>query len=190
MSAWLWPISRATGSVSLVLLTLGLVLGTTLSSRRRPHAQAPTLTVALHRWLSLGLVTFLAAHVVTAIVDGYVDISWLATLVPFTSAYETWWVGLGTLAVDLLLAVVATSLLRHRIPERRWQGVHLLAYALWPIALLHGWGMGSADALWLREITLACGVVGLLAVAARLLTPDTPLEVARTRRLRLDGGRP
>lgn len=37
-----------------------------------------------------------------------------------------------------VIAVVATSLLRQRLPERLWRGVHWTAYSLWPAALLHG----------------------------------------------------
>lgn len=113
----LWYLSRATGVVSVVLLTAVVVLGVVTAGRRSPHGTHATVVMALHRWLSLGMSAFLVAHILTAILDGYVDIGLLATLVPFTSGYETLWVSIGTLAVDLLLAVVATSLLRSRISE-------------------------------------------------------------------------
>ena len=58
--------------------------------------------MGLHRWLSLGMVVFLVVHIATAIAETYVSIDAISAIVPFTSGYETLWVGLGTLAVDLL----------------------------------------------------------------------------------------
>lgn len=164
----LWYLSRGAGTASLVLLTVVVCLGTLLSARRTPHGETTTIVIAVHRWLSLGMAAFLAAHVVTAIVDGYVDISWVAVILPFTSAYETWWVGLGTIAVDLLAAVILTSLLRHRLSERTWRFVHWFAYAMWPFAVLHGFFLGTGDAAWLRDITIVCGLVGVIAAVGRL----------------------
>ncbi len=114
MGASLWYLSRATGVASIVLLTAVVVLGVLVSGRRRPHGEHATVVMGVHRWLSLGMVAFLVTHVVTAVVDGYVDINALAVLLPFTSAYETFWVGLGTLALDVLVAVLVTSWWRHR----------------------------------------------------------------------------
>lgn len=163
----LWYASRATGVVSMMLFTAVVVLGAVTAGRRRPHGGGATIVMAVHRWLSLGLVAFLVVHIVTAIADGYVSIGWLATLVPFTSGYETLLVGLGTIALDLMLAVVVTSLLRHRIPERLWRFVHWAAYLSWPIALVHGYAMGSSDQPVLRAITLACAAIGAAAVVWR-----------------------
>lgn len=161
MNEWLWFVSRAMGVVSLVLLTTTVVLGVVgplLGSGRRIAVLA-----GLHRNLGLGLVVFLAAHIVTAVVETYVDISWPAALVPFTSGYERLWVGLGTLAFDLMLAVVATSLLRHRLPERLWRSVHYSTWLLWAIAVVHGFAMSTADQPLLRGSTIGCGVIGLAA---------------------------
>lgn len=170
----LWYLSRATGVVSMMLFTTVVVLGAVTAGRRRPQGGGATMVMGLHRWLSLGLVAFLAVHIVSAVVDGYVSIGWLATLVPFTSGYEPLLVGLGTIALDLLLVTVVTSLLRHRLPERLWRLVHWTAYLSWPIALLHGYSMGTADQPLLRGLTLACAAIGALAVLWRVVSthPD------------------
>lgn len=175
----LWYVSRATGVVSLALLTIVLALGTLVAGRRSPQGSGATTVMAVHRWLSLGMSVFLVAHIVTAIADGYVDIGWLATVVPFTSGYETLWVGLGTIAVDLLLALIVTSLLRHRIAERTWRFVHWFAYAMWPVAVVHGFAMSTANQPLLRAATIVCGAVGLAAATWRLLT--TPADRAQRR---------
>jgi hypothetical protein len=86
--------------------------------------------MGLHRTLALGTSAFLLTHVATAVGETDVEIDLVSAVLPFTSGYEPLWVGLGTLAVDIVAAVVATSLLRHRLPERLWRGVHVLAFAL------------------------------------------------------------
>lgn len=173
MNLLLWYVSRATGLASLALLTTVLVLGVVTSGRRRPHGERATTLMGLHRWLSLGMVTFLGVHVATAVAETYVSIDAVSAVVPFTSGYERLWVGLGTLAVDLLVAVTATSWLRHRVPERWWRGVHLTSYLLWPFALVHGFALGTAGEPLLRGITVACGLVGIGALAWRGSTRNT-----------------
>jgi methionine sulfoxide reductase heme-binding subunit len=167
MNEILWYLSRATGMVCVVLLTATFVLGLLTSGRAAPIGAPAWVRARLHRTLSLILVVFLGVHVVTAVVETFVDIGWLSAIVPFTSAYDTLWVGLGTLAVDLLLAVAITSLLRSRIPLRAWRYVHLLAYAMWPLALLHGWGTSTSDGTAMLAITATCAAVGGTAIAWR-----------------------
>lgn len=164
----LWYISRATGVVSLLLLTGVLVLGVITSARCSPHGESATIVMGLHRWLSLGMTAFLATHIVTAIADGYVSIGWFATVLPFTSGYERFWIGLGTIAVDLLIAIVATSLLRHRLRPKVWKAVHWFAYAMWPIAVVHGFALGTSDQPLLQWTTILCGAVGVGAIAWRM----------------------
>lgn len=172
MNELLWFASRGTGVVSITLLTVVMCLGMLTSGRRRPHGTRAAVVMGLHRTLSLGALAFVAAHVGTAIAETYVSIDLVSALVPFTSGYERVWVGLGTLAVDLLVALVVTSLLRHRIPERLWRAVHRTAFAFWPIALAHGLALGTADEPVLRAITLGCATVGLATLAWRLWAQD------------------
>lgn len=170
MNELLWYASRATGIVSVVLMTAVVVLGMTTAGRRRPHGTASAVVMAVHRGLSLGMSVFLLVHIVTAAAESYVDIGWISTVVPFTSGYAPWQVGLGTLALDLLVTVVATSLLRHRLPERTWRTVHWLAYALWPLSIVHGFALATPDQPGLRAVTIACAVTGIGAVGWRLST--------------------
>lgn len=164
----LWYLSRATGIVSVVLFTVVFCLGMITAGRRRPHGQAATVVMGVHRWLSVGMLVFLATHIVTSIVDGYVSISWLAVVVPFVSDYEPLLTGFGAIAVDLLIVVMVTSFLRHRIPERLWRGIHWMSYAMWGVAVFHGFTMGTADQPGLRLVTLACVVAGGLALSWRV----------------------
>ncbi len=176
MNLALWYLSRGTGLASIALLTAVVVLGMVTSGRRRPHGERATVVMAVHRWLSLGMVSFLTVHVATAVAETYVSIDAISAVVPFTSGYERLWVGLGTLAVDLVAAISLTSWLRHRLSERAWRTVHLASYALWPMALVHGLALGTSDQPLLRGITVACGLVGVGTVLWRLLTSHADRE--------------
>lgn len=168
----LWFLSRATGVVSIVAMTLVFVLGMITSSRLARQIHNRTLVMGLHRTLALGMSLFLVAHIITAIATGYVNISWLSVVLPFTAGYEPLWVGFGSLALDILFAVIGTSLLRERMSRKAWRRVHWLTYALWPMAILHGVGMSSAGEPALMWTTIACACVGLIGIAVRLLNPS------------------
>ncbi len=176
----LWYLNRGSGVVVMVLLTVTTVLGV-LSLGGRPGRRLPRFAVqALHRNLALLSVVMLAAHVVSAVVDEFVDIRWWQAFVPFGSAYERFWLGLGAVALDLMAVVVVTSLLRHRMPHRAWRLLHVSSYALWLMSLTHGIGMGTdlGGGWWL--VAVACAVAVPTAAAYRLarlvLDRPTPTE--------------
>ena len=129
----LWYITRGSGVVALVLLTVSVALGV-LTSLRVGAGRWPRFAVtSLHRNLTLLAIAFVAIHVVTTVTDGFAPIHLQDAMVPFLSPYRPIWLGLGTVAFDLLLAFVLTSYLRHRIGARMWRGVHWLAYVCWPV---------------------------------------------------------
>ncbi len=166
MSSTVWYFSRASGLVSLVLFTGVVVLGA-LGAGRFATREWPRFAVAaVHRNLALTSLGFLAAHIASAVLDGYVPLGWLDVVVPFGAGYQPLWVGLGAVAIDLLLAVVVTSLLRSRLPARAWRAVHWLAYLCWPVALVHGFGMAEDDAAygWIVALDVLC-VLAVLAAA-------------------------
>jgi predicted ferric reductase len=170
-----WFLTRGSGAVSLVLLTASLVLGITTSLRWVTERWPRFVTEGLHRNVSLLSLVFLALHIVTAVGDGYVPIRWLDVVVPFGSAYQPLWLGLGAVAVDLLAAVVVTSLLRVRLGHRIWRPVHWLAYACWPVALIHGLGVGSdSGQAWMLGIDVFAIASVAAAVCWRLTTGRMP----------------
>lgn len=162
----LWYTTRGAGAVSLMLLSTVTALGFLSSARVEGRAWPRFLTPALHRDLALVGLVFLGLHIVTAVVDPYTHLGITAATVPFGSYYRTFWLGLGTIAFELLVAVVATSLLRQVIGARTWRAVHWSSYAAWPVAVFHGLGTGTdAFSLWLLGITTLC-VAGVVVAAA------------------------
>lgn len=186
-SGALWYASRATGVVSLGLLTAVVLLGILVNRGGRLPGLPRFAVTGLHRNLSLLSVMFLVVHVASVIVDPYVTIGWAQAILPWGSGYQPLWVGMGTVALDLILALVLTSLVRLRMKQRTWRAVHWLAYAAWPVALVHGIGAGTdLRSGWMLWATIAmAGAVGL-AAGWRLALAGAELPRAERVAVRLD----
>ena len=162
----LWWIDRSSGLVSLVLLTVVMVLGVLATGRAGLAWRV--VVQGLHRELPLVASVLLAVHIGTAVADSYVPLSPLDVVVPFVADYRPVWIGLGTLAIDLLIVLVVTSLLRTRLGHGSWRAVHWAAYALWPLAVVHALGSGSdVHGQTVQRIGLACLVVVVCAAGGR-----------------------
>jgi methionine sulfoxide reductase heme-binding subunit len=165
----LWYTTRATGVVALILLTATVALGIAGTARLETRAVPGIVRAGLHRNLSLLAVAFVAVHVITTVLDPFAGIGVISAVIPFSSSYRPLWLSLGTIAFDLLLALIISSLIRTRLPYRAWRAVHWLAYACWPVALWHGLGTGTDSRLpWLLALDAACVLVVAAAVSWRL----------------------
>jgi hypothetical protein len=165
-----WYLTRGSGVVALLLLTAGVVLGV-LTSTRWAAPRWPRFVVSgLHRNVTLLGLAFVVVHVVTTVLDGYAPIRLTDAVIPFVSRYRPLWLGFGAIAFDLLLALVATSLLRARLGYRAWRLVHWLAYASWPVALVHSLGTGTdARTGWFGLLALASVATVVLSVFLRVV---------------------
>jgi sulfoxide reductase heme-binding subunit YedZ len=164
----LWFAARGAGIVSLLLSTAVVCLGLLTAARWQRPGWPRFLTVELHRSVALVSVVFVGLHVLTAIVDPYAQLGLLAAIVPLASTYRPVAVAFGVISVDLLIAVLATSLIRDRIGQRTWRAVHWLAYAAWPLAVLHSLIAGSdAFAPWMLAIIAACCAAVVVTLAWR-----------------------
>lgn len=166
----MWYLTRGAGTVTLVLLTLSVVLGIVTTVRWSAPPRWPRFVLdALHRNVSLFVLLVLAIHVVTSVLDSFAPIRLTDAILPFFSPYRPLWIGFGALALDLLVAVAITSVLRQRIGFQTWRSVHWLAYACWPIALIHGFGTGTDTKLsWMLALSAACVAAVLLAIMWRI----------------------
>ena len=142
-STALWYATRASGLMALILLTLTMVLGITTTTRARARNWPGFAQQEIHRRISMIAVVFLGIHVLTSVLDTYVNIGWAAIVVPSPRATARFWVGVGAISLDLMVAVFVSSLLRARMRPGTWRAVHWLAYLCWPVALAHTFGMGT-----------------------------------------------
>ena len=166
----LWFASRGAGTATLLLLTGVVALGVvTAGSAARSRIWPRFVSAGLHRNLSLFTVVFLLAHIVTAVADPYAKLGWRDAAIPFVSAYRPFWLGLGVVAGELVLALVVTSALRPLLGFRAWKTIHWLAYASWPVAMFHSLGTGTdAPATWSVALVAACTLTVVAAVTWRI----------------------
>ena len=138
-----WYLMRASGFVAFGLLTITLALGVANVARWERGRWTRAVAALVHRNASLLAVVFLAIHIATAVSDKYVSIPVLAAVVPGLSGYDPLWVGIGAVSLDVMAALIVTSLLRERLSRRAWKAVHWFAYLAWPTALVHSIGAGT-----------------------------------------------
>lgn len=163
----LWSLSRATGLVLLVLLSVTLAMGMVATARRTPRWWPRFATAALHVNLALLTCALLVAHITVTVLDGFVDISWVDALVPFGSAYEPLWTGLGTVAALLVGGAALTAGARRLLPPAVWRRSHYITHVAWPVAVAHGLGVGT-DTTNPIAVTVTLGCVGMVTFATVL----------------------
>jgi sulfoxide reductase heme-binding subunit YedZ len=174
-SSAVWYLMSGSGVVTLILFTAVVVLGIATTRRLRIGRMPRFVTLALHRSVSLLSLVFLGIHIATALLDSYAKVGIAQLFVPFPSSTYNLFLGLGALSLDLLAAVMVTSLLRHRLSRRVWKGVHWLAYASWPLAFAHSVGMGTNRASgWFVDTAVVCAALVAAALVWRLFELRRP----------------
>ena len=169
MKPALWHASGATGVICLVLFSLVAILGILVNQQGRLPGLPRFAVTGLHRHLSLLMIVFLGVHIVTALAARHAKIPWPSAVVPFICGYQRFWVGLGAVALDLLVAVLITSLLRDRLTPFVWRGVHLMAYAAYPVAVGHTYGSHpDVQSGWLFALVLTTALAVVTAVGYRV----------------------
>lgn len=165
----LWALGRGNGIVALAFLTLSVALGVA-SRSGRPLLALPRFGIAgVHRFVALAAALLVALHVGLLFLDPYAKLRLIDFVVPFLGAYRPLWQGLGTVAFDVLIVVMVTSLLRHRLGLRVFRAVHGSTYAIWPVALAHSLGNGTdAGRIWFQAFAGLCTLLVIAVVVWRL----------------------
>ncbi len=166
----LWFVSRALGAMALLLLSVVIVLGILHNTSVVKNADLGLprfVLVALHRNLSLISVVFIALHVITVIVTDYVHLRIIDVFVPGIATFNPVAAAFGTVATDLVLAIVVTSMLRSRLSRRVWFWVHWTSYLCWPVSVVHA--VLNASFRGTTWWTLAVPLLSMVAIVAALV---------------------
>jgi sulfoxide reductase heme-binding subunit YedZ len=169
-----WYAARAAGVVAYVLLSAVVVLGLSMSGKKRLTRWPRFAVEDVHRFGGLLVGTFLVLHVATVAIDSYLPFSLASLTVPLVSRYRPLWIGLGIVAAELLLALAVTNHYRNKtLDYRLWRRAHYLNFAVWGAATLHGLGSGTDRSTpWL---------LGLNAVAVSTVCGLTAWRMLRLR---------
>lgn len=181
MDQALWALGRGTGVTALVFMTISIALGIATRSGR-PLLSLPRFGVTdVHRSAALIGTILVVIHVLSLLADPYAQLRLIDYVVPFLGAYKPLWLGLGTLAFDLLIAVMVTALARHRLGVRTFRVVHWATYGLWPLALVHSLGNGTDSGRpWFLAVAAVCVLVVGAAGSWRLRAEFVEYTVVRT----------
>jgi predicted ferric reductase len=166
-----WYLARAGGLIAWGLAAASVLWGLALSTRALGRRPRPNWLYDLHRFLGGLALVFTGVHVLSVLVDTYVEFSVVNVLVPFTGSWHPVAVAWGILAFYVLVAVELTSLLRSRLPARLWRRVHLGSFALFAMSSLHAITAGTDS---------GSGIFFDLVVAVSALV--TVMTIVRTRR--------
>jgi len=128
------------GVFALIGLCASVGLGLVATDRMFLHPGQRVLLQAAHRAVSFGALAFLIIHIVTEILAQRVHV--IDAFVPFLSPFRTFYIGLGTIASDLVILLVITSILRGRFNANgkawRWRAIHYTSYLCLVFGVWHG----------------------------------------------------
>jgi DMSO/TMAO reductase YedYZ heme-binding membrane subunit len=154
------------GVFALIGLTGSVLAGLLATDRIIMTPGNRVMAQAVHRAMSFGALAFLIIHIVTEILAQRAHV--IDAVIPFLSPYRTFYIGLGTIASDLILLIVVTSILRRRFTGHgaawRWRAIHYSAYAAFVFGVLHGLLGGRAAKPyvdWSYGFAIALTAIGL-----------------------------
>lgn len=168
-----WLVSRASGILGLVLISLSVLMGLAMATKvlRRPGLKR---TVArLHEHVALVALLAIVLHGVSLLGDYWLKSGWRGIAVPFAISYRPQFTGLGIIAGYLAVLLGPSFYLRRRIGARRWRKLHRATVVVWLLAVVHTLGAGSDAAKpWLQCVLIASGVPIIYLSVLRLLQRD------------------
>ncbi len=176
-SATAWYAARAGGMLAYLLLTASVAVGLLMSGRARLQRWPRFALEDVHRFLGILAGALIAVHGAALLLDHVVPFSLGQLLVPGTDSYRPLWVALGIVAAELLAALAVTNHYRKRLPHRLWRRLHLLNFAVWALALVHGLTAGT-DASTTWALVLYAGSAWLVLA---LLFHRTPVQSTERR---------
>jgi hypothetical protein len=158
------------GVFALVALTASVGAGLAAADRVFMSPGGRIAAQAVHRAVSFAAVAFLAVHMAVEVLAGRSRPS--DAVVPFLAHDRTLYLGLGTVASDLLVVIVVTGLLRGRFASVRpawlWRALHAVAYLCWPLAIMHGLLAGRTAKPYVDWSYGACVAAVVLALVFRV----------------------
>jgi hypothetical protein len=160
------------GVFALVALTASVGVGLAATDRVVMSPGGRIIAQAVHRAASFAAVAFLAIHIAVEVIAGRSRAA--SAVVPFLDRGRTLYLGLGTVASDLVVLVIVTGLLRGRFASLRpawaWRALHALAYLGWPLAILHGLLAGRTAKPYVDWSYGACVAAVMLGLVIRFVT--------------------
>lgn len=165
-----WYVTRTSGLIAWTLMTLSVIWGVLLSTRVLRKVDDASRLQDLHRYLGGVSLIMLVLHLVSLMLDGWLQFSVLDVLVSFQAEYRPLGVAIGIIAFYLLIAVYGSSLIRDRLPQKFWKGLHCTNYAAVLGVAFHA-GLSGTDVgqWWYTTLSTVLLSVTAMAIVVRLV---------------------
>jgi len=168
------------GVLALIALTAAVGVGVVATDRIVMGAASRVVAQAVHRAVSFAALAFLVTHIVLEILAHRSHV--IDAFVPFLARGRTLYIGLGTIASDLVILLVVTGIARGRFAGQwpwTWRAIHATAYLAWPLAIVHGLLAGRTAKPYVDWSYGAClAAVGLALVIRFVATIRSRREKA------------
>ena len=158
------------GVLALVALTTAVGVGVVATDRIVMTPGHRVIAQAVHRAVSFGALAFLITHIVLEILAHRSHV--IDAVVPFLAQGRRFYIGLGTIASDLVVVLIITGIARGRFASRRpgtWRAIHAVAYLMWPLSIVHGLLAGRKAHPYVDWSYGACVALVALALMIRFV---------------------
>ena len=163
----LWLAARAAGITAYLILTFIIAMGLILSHPvNRSTWKLSKRLFPWHENLFVFLLAFLAAHIVSIILDPYAGVGIAGSFIPGLSSFRSVPVALGTLALYGLLITGLTARYTKWLPAGWWLKLHRLSIVVWALTWAHGI-LSGADTGGIAVMYVSTGLLILGAAAYR-----------------------
>jgi sulfoxide reductase heme-binding subunit YedZ len=187
-----WLVSRASGVVALMLISLSVLMGLAMASKALHRPGLKRTVVKLHEHVALTALLAIGVHGLSLLGDHWLKPGWGGITVPFAMGYRPQYTGLGIIGGYLAVLLGPSFYFRRRIGARTWRQLHRLTTLVWLLTVVHTIGAGSdARKPWLDAAVVAPGLPIVYLTVLRGLNPQRSAahRVARSPRVRTSPAR-
>lgn len=165
-----WVASRITAMLAYGALAASTIYGLGMTTRLLDRISRRLVSDTLHESLSFWGLLLGASHALLLLLDTYIGFSWDSILIPFVAPWRPLAVGLGSIALYLLILLVVTSKARRFIGLRLWRVIHLLAFVAFGLITAHGFLAGTESTLpWAKVIYVTAAALVAFFTGVRII---------------------
>lgn len=138
-----WIVSRSSGIVAFVLITISVLIGLTMAGKPVRDPQFTKNLRAIHEQTALAGLVAIAVHGFAIFADPWLNPGITGIAVPFALSVHTFWTGLGVIAGYMAMLLGLSFYLRRQIGARVWRKAHRATIAVYVLGLFHALGAGT-----------------------------------------------
>lgn len=170
-------VAATVGFISLGLLWLTVLWGTTLRVGWGLTQVRHQTLYGVHQTLTLVGLTLGIVHALAQLAVPGGPVHLVDEVVPFTNGHDPFGVGVGVVALELLVALTLSVLVQRMLGYHRWRMLHMVAYLAFTLLCAHVLISGSDTRSTAVRLVVAVG--WLSTIALRIATTHSVARVPR-----------